>query len=171
MDGIIRLLEWILNAGREHILPFVVVREYEAGILLRMGRYAGNLEVGWNWKIPIIDEAQVIVKSIDTFHVENVSITTTDAKTVSVGAVIEFSIIDPKLYIISVNDALSNSHDIARGIIADYLSDCTWDEIKQKPTRTEVKKKLKKVFVDMGIEVHDLYFADISLNTVLTLRK
>ena len=81
------------------------------------------------------------------------------------------SIIDPKLYIISVNDALSNSHDIARGIIGDYLSDCTWEEIKQKPTRTEVKKKLKKVFVNMGIEVHDLYFADISLNTVLTLRK
>lgn len=171
LDGLIRLLEWAGEKWRDYLSPVVVLRCYEAGVLLRLGKYSRDLETGWNWKLPIIDEVHTVIKTVDTFHVAAVDITTLDGKQVSVEPIIKFEIVDPKKYIIDVNAAGDNLHDVTRGIIADYLTDCEWEEIKKKTTLTEIKNKLKGECDELGVKVYKVYFGRIVTTRMFTVFK
>ena len=168
-DLIIKTLEWLADKWHEYLSPYVIMRDYESGVLLRLGRYKKNLKTGVNWKLPFIDEVHSVVITTNTFHVANVNVTTTDQKTISVGVIIEYDITDVKKYLLDVNEAESNAHDIARGVIASHLTDCSWEDVKLKPTATAIKNKLKKQFDDMGINIHQLIFGDITQSRVFTV--
>ena len=140
-------------------------------LVVKLGTYKKNLKEGINFKIPLIDEVHVVITTIDTFHISPVDITTIDNKQVSVEPIIKFDIIDPKKYLVDVNEAAGNIHDIARGIIADYLTDCTWDDIKKKTTLTAIKNALKKECDDMGINIYKVYFGRIVTTKMYTIFK
>ena len=171
LDGLIRLLEWLGEVGREYISPIFIIRCYESGVLLRFGKYKKNLHEGVNLKWPLIDELHVVVKTMDTFHVSPVDITTLDNKQVSVEPIIKFDIVDPKKYILDANEAAGNIHDIARGIISDYLTDCEWEDIKKKTTLTAIKNALKKECDEMGVNVYKVYFGRIVTTKMFTVFK
>jgi regulator of protease activity HflC (stomatin/prohibitin superfamily) len=171
LDGLIRIIEWLSEKWRDYVSPVIVIRCYESGVLLRLGKYKKDLYEGVNWKFPIIDEIHTVVRTIDTFHVAAVDITTIDGKQVSVEPIIKFEIVDPKKYLIDVNQAADNLHDISRGIIADYLTDCIWDEIKKKTTLTEIKNKLKSEYDEMGVKVYKVYFGRIVTTRMFTVFK
>lgn len=170
-EGLIRIFEWIAEIWRDYLSPVLVLRCYEGGVLLRLGTYRKNLKEGINFKLPLIDEVHVVITTIDTFHISPVDITTLDNKQVSVEPIIKFDIIDPKKYLVDVNEAAGNIHDIARGIIADYLTDCTWDDIKKKTTLTAIKNALKKECDDMGINIYKVYFGRIVTTKMYTIFK
>jgi len=170
-EGLIRIFEWIAEIWRDYLSPVLVLRCYEGGVLLRLGTYKRNLKEGINFKIPLIDEVHIVITTIDTFHISPVDITTIDNKQVSVEPIIKFDIIDPKKYLVDVNEAAGNIHDIARGIIADYLTDCTWDDIKKKTTLTAIKNALKKECDDMGINIYKVYFGRIVTTKMCTIFK
>ena len=171
LDGFIRLLEWVGEKWRDYLSPLVIIRSYESGVLMRLGRYNKDLTVGLNWKFPFIDEVHTVITTVDTFHVAAVDITTLDAKQVSVEPIIKFEITDPKKYLIDENDASSNLHDITRGIIADYLTDCEWEDIKKKTTLTEIKNKLKSECDEMGVKIFKVYFGRIVTTRMFTVFK
>ena len=65
-DGILRIIEWLIEKLKDYVSPIVILRCYESGVLLRLGTYKKELKEGINWKIPLIDEAHTIIKTIDT---------------------------------------------------------------------------------------------------------
>lgn len=140
-------------------------------MLLRLGKYSRDLETGWNWKLPLIDEVHTVITTTDTFHVAAVDITTLDGKQVSVEPIVKFEIVDPKKYLLDVNAAADNLHDVTRGIIADYLTDCEWEEIKKKTTLTEIKNKLKGECDEIGVKVYKVYFGRIVTTKMFTVFK
>lgn len=163
------IFEKIWSLLEDYIFPFKVLNEYESGVVLRLGKYSRNLSVGWNFKIPFIEQVHTLIHSVNTFHVTNVNVTTKDGKTVTVGPIVEYSISDAKKFILEFNEAESNMHDLSRGIIADYLTDCTWEECKKKATLTGIKNKMKKQYEDMGIEIIQVLFGDIAVSPAFTL--
>jgi len=171
LDGLIRFFEWLVEKGIDYISPIFIVRDYEIGVMLRLGKYKKNLKVGINFKIPLIDEIHSVIRTVDTFHVAPVDITTLDNKQVSVEPIVKFEIIDPKKYILDTNEAAGNIHDVTRGIIADYLTDCDWEEIKKKTTLTRIKNALKNECDDMGLIIHKVYFGRIVTTKMFTVFK
>jgi len=171
LDGLIRIIEWLGEKFKDYISPIFILREYESGVLLRLGIYKRNLIAGINFKWPLLDEVHTVIRTVDTFHVAAVDITTLDGKQVSVEPIIKFEIIDPKKYLIDVNQASDNLHDIARGIIADYLTDCEWEDIKKKTTLTEIKNKLKTECDEMGVKIYKVYFGRIVTTRMFTVFK
>lgn len=171
LDGLIRVFQWIAEIWSQHLSPFVVLSDYEEGVILRMGKYQKNLVKGVNFKMPLMDYTMTVVVTKDTYHVANVNVTTIDGKTISVGSIVEFNIVDVKKYFLDVNEAQSNAHDITRGIIADYLSDCEWEEVKKKTTLTQIKNRLKPQMEAMGMNVTQVMFGDIAQSRVFTIFK
>jgi regulator of protease activity HflC (stomatin/prohibitin superfamily) len=171
LDGLIKLLEWIGEKWRDYLSPFCIVKEYEKGVLLRLGKYKKGLKVGVNLKLPIIDEIHTCLCKVDTFHVSPVNVTTLDQKQVSVEPIIKFDIVDAKKYLIDTNEAASNLHDISRGIIADYLTDCDWEEVKKKTTLTKIKNALKNECEEMGVNVNKVYFGRIVCTKIYSFLK
>jgi hypothetical protein len=168
-----KLIDILLRVG-EQIFPFVIIDSYEGAIHMRLGKKVKELPVGLHF-IPLktiyVDRVISTHIKVDTFSVSNVNVTTTDNKTVSVGGIIEYLIFDVTKNLIECNDAMTNAKDITRGIIADYLSDCTWEEVNKKPTRTAIKNRLNKELADIGIEVKQVLFGDIVLSKVFTVFK
>ena len=171
LDGLIKLLEWIAQIWEQHLSPFIVLSDYEEGVVLRMGRYKKNLVKGINFKMPLMDYTMTVIVTKDTYHVANVNVTTIDGKTISVGSIVEFNIVDVKKYFLDVNEAQSNAHDITRGVIADYLSDCEWEEVKKKTTLTQIKNKLRPQLESMGMNITQVMFGDIAQSKVYTVFK
>lgn len=171
LDGLIKLFEWIGEFWRESVSPIVILKTYEAGVLLRLGIYKHDLKEGVNFKIPLIDLIHTANKAIDTFHVSPVDITTLDGKQVSVEPIIKFDIVDPKKFLLDVNNGSDNLHDISRGIIADYLSDCNWDDIKERKTLTAIKNALKSECDELGVKVYKVYFGRIVTTKIFTVFK
>lgn len=171
VDGLIKFFEWVAEKGIDYLSPIFIVRDFESGVLLRLGKYKKDLNNGINFKIPLVDEIYKVVKTIDTFHINPVDITTTDNKQVSVEPIIKFEIVAPKKYLLEANEAAGNIHDIARGVIADYLTDCDWEEIKKKTTLTRIKNTLKNECDDMGLLIHKVYFGRIVTTKMFTVFK
>ncbi|MEI6186987.1 MAG: SPFH domain-containing protein [Alphaproteobacteria bacterium] len=171
LDGLIRLLQWLAEVWFQHLSPFIVLCDYEEGVILRMGKYKKNLVKGINFKIPLMDATMTTIVTKDTYHVANVNVTTIDGKTISVGAIVEFEITDIRKFFMDINEAHSNAHDITRGVIADYISDIEWIEVKKKTTLTQIKNKLKPQMEAMGMSVTQIMFGDIAQSRVFTVFK
>ena len=171
LDGIIKILEWLAQIWSQHLSPFIILSDYEEGVTLRMGRYHKNLVKGINFKMPLMDYTMTIIVTKDTYHVANVNVTTLDGKTISVGCIVEFEITDVRKFFLDVNEAFGNAHDITRGVLADYLSDCDWVDVKKKTTLTQIKNKLKPQMEAMGITITQVMFGDIVQSRVFTLFK
>jgi regulator of protease activity HflC (stomatin/prohibitin superfamily) len=168
---LISTIEWVGNKWNDYISPVIILPAYEAGVLVRLGEYKKELKTGINFKIPLIDEVHTCIKTIDTFALNPIDITTTEGKQVSVEPIVMFEIIDPKKYLIDTNDAAGNIRDVSRGTIADYLADCTWEEVKEKKTLTAIKNAIKKECESMGIFVHKVFFARMVTTKVYTVFK
>lgn len=168
---LISTFEWVGEKFKDYLSPVVVLRCYEGGVLLRLGKYKYELKEGLNFKIPLIDEVHTVIKTIDTLQLAPIDITTKDGIQVSVQPIVKFDICNIKKYLIDTNEAGGNVKDVSRGVIADYLTDCTWDEIKEKKTLTAIKNALKKECDDLGINVCKVYFGRIVTTKVYTVFK
>lgn len=160
----------ILHQIWTHLIPFFIIEEYERGVRLRLGKLVhDNLTPGFHWKIPLADKVLSSIVTTDTLNINNVNITTLDNKTIAVGAVLEFEVVNIKKFIIDINEARTNAHDICRGLMADYLSDCTYAECTDKKSIKVITKLLTKKCEEMGIKVLSLTFTDIVMSRVIKL--
>lgn len=161
-----KLIDWLLGLWSE-INPFVIVYQYEGAVHMRMGSFRKILKTGFHFlplKSLFIDTVYKKYVTIDTFHVANINVTTTDAKTITIGAIIEYTISDVQKFILDANDAISNAHDLSRAVIADVITDCTWEEVKRKTTQTKIKNKLKSELEPLGMEIHQVKFGDVVIS-------
>lgn len=151
---------------QHHLMPFTVIHVYERGVRLRLGKNPTLLNPGLKWKWPLADDIFTCIITVDTLATHPVHITTTDEKTITVTPVIEFIIEDPIKWLMETNEAVSNLHDLTRGVVADHLTECSWEECKKKTTDTEIKRKLNSKVSDMGAKVARVMLADMCISRV-----
>lgn len=168
LAGIDRIIDWILSFIHQ-LNPFVIIKEYEKGVMLRLGKFFKNIPPGLSLRIPFIDEVHSCIYKANTMHIADMNVTTQDSKTILVGVMIEYEIANARTYLLEFNETESNAHDIFRGIVADYLTDITWEEVKLKTTLTKIKNKLKGDAERMGIEILQVKFTDICMSRVFKL--
>lgn len=158
------MLDWLAQVFEkfwDYIRPWEIVDPFESGVLVRLGKYNKKLEAGsFTWKVPFIDYVYTAIITPDTMNTAPITLTTTDGKTVSIGAVIEFEINDIYKYTLCTNEPRSNMHDIILGAISDEIEDREWEEIRKKTTRNAVLRKISKKAEEMGIKIIDFYFTD-----------
>ena len=127
------------------ILPqsLKICREYERGVIFRLGRFAGIKGPGLFLIIPIIDKMVKIDLRVLTLDVPSQQVITKDNVPVMVDAVLYFKVADPGRAIIEVENYLmatsQNSQTSLRGVIG--ASDL--DEILAE--REKINQKLHEI--------------------------
>lgn len=154
-----RILEFI-SQFFEYLKPWVLIEEFEEGVLLRWGKYKKTLKKGIYFKFPISDFSYSAIVSTDTLEITNVNITSADGQTISTGFVIEYTIKDVKKFLIDTNDAKSNMKDLAKGVVSNQLEDINWENIRKKTTINAIKRELSKKYEELGVSVKDVLFTD-----------
>jgi len=123
-----------------------VVREYDRGVIFRLGKSIGAKGPGLIILIPIIDKMVKISLRVITLDIPTQDIITKDNVSVKVNAVLYFRVVDPVKAIINVEDYLFATGQLAQTTLRSILGQVELDELLSK--REEINEQLQKIVDD-----------------------
>ena len=137
-----KLIEFLLNII-EDIMPVFFVKQYNNGILLRMGKFVRVVKPGVVFKIPFLDKIEVVTIVTTTLSVPTQSVITKDKKQLVVKSVVKYKIADVELFMLNVYDSTDAISDITQAIIKEQISLRTFEECTDNDFDNTVTKKLR----------------------------
>jgi|JI9StandDraft_1071089.scaffolds.fasta_scaffold34044_2 regulator of protease activity HflC (stomatin/prohibitin superfamily) len=156
-----KLIEFLLTFI-EQILPVAIIKQYEKGALLRLGKYQRVLEPGLHFKIPMADEIDVYPVVTTTLTLPPQSIMTKCGKNVVARAHIKYKVSDLSIYAIQVVDATDALSDTTSGVIFSVIREHTLDELRTLDIGKLITKKAKSVALTWGINLMKVTISDFS---------
>jgi len=142
-----------------------VVREYERGVVFRLGRLIGAKGPGIMFLIPLIDRMVKVDLRTVTLDVPSQEIITKDNVTVRVNAVVYFRIIDPEKAIVEVENYLAATSMIAQTTLRSVIGMAELDELLAE--REKLNEKLQSVIDQQtdpwGVKVTAVEIKDVEI--------
>ena len=170
MDNFIsKFIDWAWDIMERYILFWVIVRDYEAGVVLFLGKYDYTLKKGFNWKLPLLHESLTCLTQSETIKTPVETIITKDNKTISISFVGRYEVYDEKRFLLQANDSASNiPHEL---IMAgcDYLTDCDYLEVIDKKSYTKIKSKVNSRMEYMGAKFTEIGYGTNTITRPISL--
>ncbi|GAA3673053.1 slipin family protein [Nocardioides ginsengisoli] len=147
------------------VLSVRVVKQYERGVLLRLGRYQGTREPGLRFIIPFVDVMYRVSMRIVTMPIQSQGIITRDNVSVDVSAVAYFRVVDPVKAVVSVENVRAAIDQIAQTTLRKVVGQHTLDETLSETDRINlgIREILDVTTVAWGVEVTLVELKDIQL--------
>jgi regulator of protease activity HflC (stomatin/prohibitin superfamily) len=120
-----------------------ILREYERGVVFRLGRLVGAKGPGLILLIPIVDKMVKVSLRTVTMDVPPQDIITRDNVTVKVNAVVYFRVLDPSKAIIDVEDYIYATSQIAQTTLRSILGQVELDNLLSN--REKINAELQAV--------------------------
>lgn len=142
-----------------------IAREYERGIVFRLGRLLGTKGPGLYLLIPFIDKAVTVDLRTITLNVPPQEVITRDNVTVKVNAVAYFRVVDPEKAIIQVENYLVATSQIAQTTLRSVLGTVDLDHLLSE--RDQINERLQEIIdqqtAPWGIKVSVVEVKDVEL--------
>jgi len=106
-----------------------VVREYERGVVLRLGRITGARGPGLIYVIPMIEQMYRLDMRTITLDVPSQDVITRDNVSVKVSAVLYFRVVDPNRAIVEVQNFLYATSQLAQTALRSVCGQAKLDEL------------------------------------------
>lgn len=145
---------------------FEVVPQTHKGIVLRLGKFHHAIKPGVVWKIPYIDELQLVMSIITTMGLPTQSLTTLDGKPIVIGCIVKFQVINPKPYLLKIYDSIDVLQDTTMGAVAQVIGDTNYCNLHE--IREVVERIVKRETKGYGFKIHKITFTD--LGPIKTIR-
>ena len=120
-----------------------VIREYERGVVFRLGRSIGTKGPGLIFLIPIVDKMVKVPLRTVAMDVPPQDVITRDNVTVKVNAVIYFRVLDATRAVLEVENYLYATSQIAQTTLRSTLGESELDELLS--SRDKINKELQRV--------------------------
>ncbi|AFY77708.1 MAG: slipin family protein [Hydrococcus sp. C42_A2020_068] len=140
-------------------------REYERGVIFRLGRFNDIKGPGMYWIIPLVDrKAQVDVrtKTVDIAPQETV---TADSVTIKVNAVLYYRILDPSKAINRVENYQVAVYQAAMTTLRNVVGQNILDDVLQN--RDKINQEVQQIVDEMaepwGIEIERVEMKDVEI--------
>jgi len=156
------LIQWIIGII-DKVIPFWMIKQWEAGIRLRGGTYIKTLSPGFYLKIPFLDEIFTQSVVTTTLSTPSQSLTTKDKKQVVVKGVIKYNIADVTPFLLKVSDSKDALSDTTQAIIKEQIIQRDWQECNDNEIDNIIAKKLRVEVKKWGIEIEKFTMTDIGL--------
>jgi regulator of protease activity HflC (stomatin/prohibitin superfamily) len=142
---------------------FVVIDEYERAIVLRLGRYSKTLEPGFHLLIPFNIDKVIVDKVVPrTVNLGSQALTTSDAKAITLSAVITAQIRDIRKAILEIENVDEALMDGCYAAIGDLIKSHTWDQILHPEFSDTLLKACRKQAFRYGIEILRVQLSDLT---------
>lgn len=146
-----------------------VVKEYERGVIFRLGRVIGAKGPGLFFIIPVIDKMLKVDLRTITLDVPAQEAITGDNVTVKVNAVVYFRVIDPVMAIVQVEDFRRATWQIAQTSLRNVIGQSMMDQILQD--REQINDTLQHIIDEAtepwGVKVSIVEIKDVELNSTM----
>ena len=149
------------------VLPQAVriLREYERGVIFRLGKLQGAKGPGMIFLIPVVDKMVRMDLRVVTIDVPKQEIMTRDNVPATVDAVIYFRVVDPNAAVVKVENYLKATSLIAQTTLRSVLGQSALDELLSQ--RDIINQKLQEIIDKQtepwGIKVTSVETKEVSL--------
>jgi regulator of protease activity HflC (stomatin/prohibitin superfamily) len=142
-----------------------IVKQYERGVLFRLGRVIGTREPGLRWIIPIVDVLHRVSLRVVTMPIQSQGIITHDNVSVDVSAVAYYRVVDPVKSVVAIENVRAAIDQIAQTTLRKVVGQHTLDETLAETDRInlDIREILDVTTVEWGIEVTLVELKDIQL--------
>jgi len=142
-----------------------ILREYERGVIFRLGRLVGAKGPGLILLIPIIDKMVRVSLRVITMDVPPQEIITKDTVPVKVNAVIYFRVVNPENSVVEIQDFINATSQIAQTTLRSVLGQMELDELLSQ--REKINQTLQKIVDEhtgpWGVKVTAVETKDVEL--------
>jgi regulator of protease activity HflC (stomatin/prohibitin superfamily) len=142
-----------------------VVKQYEQGVLFRLGRVIGVRQAGLTLIIPVVDVLHRVSLRIVTMPIQSQGIITRDNVSVDVSAVAYYRIVDAVKSVVAIENVGSAIDQIAQTTLRKVVGQHTLDETLSETDRINVaiREILDVATEDWGVVVTLVELKDIQL--------
>ena len=142
-----------------------IIKQYERGVLFRLGRLRGLRAPGFRLIIPFVDVLHRVSLRIVTMPIQSQGIITKDNVSVDVSAVAYFRVADAVKSVVAIENVSAAIQQIAqttlRKVVGQHSLDQTLSETDK--INADIRKILDATTVEWGVEVTLVELKDIML--------
>ncbi|MEM4347900.1 MAG: slipin family protein [Candidatus Altiarchaeota archaeon] len=140
-----------------------IVKEYERGVIFRLGRLVGAKGPGVFFIIPIIDKMVLVDLRTVVLDVEKQNVITKDNVSVGVDAVVYYRVSNPNDAVVKVENYSLATMLLAQTTLRDVLGQVELDDLLSK--REELNKKLQEI-LDLGTDPWGVKVSSVTIKDV-----
>jgi regulator of protease activity HflC (stomatin/prohibitin superfamily) len=142
-----------------------IVKQYEQGVLFRLGRLQGPRGPGFNLIIPVVDTLRRVSLRVVTMPIQSQGIITRDNVSVDVSAVAYYKVVDAVKSVVAIENVRDAIDQIAqttlRKVVGQHTLDQTLSDTDQ--INLDIRKILEVTTAEWGVEVTLVELKDIQL--------
>ncbi|OGS23103.1 MAG: hypothetical protein A2252_08255 [Elusimicrobia bacterium RIFOXYA2_FULL_39_19] len=142
-----------------------VVNEYERGVIFRLGRLIGAKGPGLFFLIPIVDRMIKISLRTTTMDIPTQEVITKDNVPAKVNAVCYFRVVDPNKAVVSIENYIYGTNQIAQTTLRSVLGQVELDTLLGE--REQINLKLQQIIDQQtepwGIKVSVVEVKDVQI--------
>jgi len=142
-----------------------IVKEYERGVILRLGRLAGAKGPGLFFIVPFVDSMIKVDLRIITLDVPSTDVITKDNVTVKVNAVVYFRVVNSESAVINVTDHTKATWQISQTTLRNVIGQSDLDELLSE--RDKLNDKIQSIVDEQtdawGVKIRTVEIKDVEL--------
>ncbi len=142
-----------------------VLREYERGVIFRLGRLIGSKGPGIIFLVPIVDRMVKVTLRTVVLDVPPQDIITKDNVSLKVNAVVYFRVVQPEKAVVEVENYLFATSQLSQTTLRSILGQSELDELLSQ--RDKINRELQKIIDEhtepWGIKVSNVEVKQIDL--------
>lgn len=155
----------VIALGALAFFSTYAIRAYERAVVLRFGVFHGIRGPGLRFIIPFVDELTRVDQRMITMDIPPQDIITKDNVSIKVNAVLNFRVIDPSKAILTVENYLYATSQIAQTTLRSVCGEAELDDLLSK--RDEINQHIQEIIDRQtdpwGIKVSLVAIKDIDL--------
>jgi regulator of protease activity HflC (stomatin/prohibitin superfamily) len=142
-----------------------IVKQYEQGVLFRLGKVVGLRQPGLRFIIPFVDVLHRVSLRIVTMPIQSQGIITRDNVSVDVSAVAYYRVVDAVKSVVAIENVRAAIDQIAQTTLRKVVGQHTLDETLSETDRInlDIREILDVTTVEWGVEVTLVELKDIQL--------
>jgi regulator of protease activity HflC (stomatin/prohibitin superfamily) len=156
------LVALLLIAARMSIR---IVRQYEQGVLFRLGRVIGVRMPGLRFIIPVIDRLHLVSLRIVTMPIQSQGIITQDNVSEDISAVAYYRVVDAVKSVVAIENVAAAINQIAQTTLRKVVGRHSLDQTLSETERinTDIREILDALTLEWGVAVTLVELKDIQL--------
>ncbi len=142
-----------------------IVKQYEKGVILTLGKYTGTRNAGFNIIIPIIQQMDKVDMRLATIDIPRQEVITKDNVTVSVDAVVYFRVTSAEKATLDVQNFRLATAQYAQAALRDVVGKVELDTLlsERDQISSEIRTIVDSVTEPWGIDVPDVNIQNVEL--------
>ncbi|KMO71316.1 Modulator of FtsH protease HflK [Mycolicibacterium chlorophenolicum] len=142
-----------------------VVKQYEKGVLFRLGRVIAVKEPGLRFIVPVVDQLRKVSLPIITMPIQSQGIITRDNVSVDISAVAYFRVVDAERSVVAIENVYEAIDQIAQTTLRKVVGQHSLDEALAETDviNAGIRQILDTTTLEWGVEVTFVELKDIQL--------